>query len=92
MLHSCASGSGFSLGQTLPAVAVRKDGTGPREPVVLYFGIIDFLQEYNWRKRAEHAWKATVHDARAVSVCDSAAYSHRFQEFLTRHVFEEGAA
>jgi hypothetical protein len=32
------------------------------EPVLLFFGIIDFLQLYNLRKRAEKVWKGmTVH-------------------------------
>lgn len=32
------------LGVSIPALAVPNDGSSPPEPVLIYFGIIDFLQ------------------------------------------------
>ena len=31
-------------GVSIPALAVPRDGSSPPEPVLIYFGIIDFLQ------------------------------------------------
>lgn len=54
------------------------------EPVVLYFGIIDFLQEYNWRKRAEHGLKAVLQDKGGISVVDPRSYARRFMRCMQR--------
>ena len=73
-------GSGWAV----PAVAVRRSPSGEivgREPVLLYFGIIDFLQHYNARKWVEHAWKKTLH-GNSVSVADPHHYAKRFVNFL----------
>eukprot|EP00891_Asterochloris_glomerata_P007971 jgi/Astpho2/7971/Aster-06568 len=48
------------------------------EPVLVYYGIIDFLQEYSMRKRMEHAMKATVFNGKAISVVDPHSYRVRF--------------
>jgi 1-phosphatidylinositol-4-phosphate 5-kinase len=70
-------------GWAVPATAVRITSSGVvvREPVLLYFGIIDFLQKYNARKRVEHAWKSSLHGS-SVSVTDPRQYSRRFLKFL----------
>jgi 1-phosphatidylinositol-4-phosphate 5-kinase len=70
-------------GWAVPATAVRITSSGAtvREPVLLYFGIIDFLQKYNARKRVEHAWKTSLHGS-TVSVADPRHYSKRFLKFL----------
>ncbi|KAL4513256.1 hypothetical protein Ndes2437A_g09168 [Nannochloris sp. 'desiccata'] len=70
-------------GWAVPAFAVRTTTSGVvvREPVLLYFGIIDFLQKYNTRKRVEHAWKTSLHGS-SVSVADPRHYSKRFLKFL----------
>jgi 1-phosphatidylinositol-4-phosphate 5-kinase len=70
-------------GWAVPATAVRTTSSGAvvREPVLLYFGIIDFLQKYNARKRVEHAWKTSLHGS-TVSVADPKHYSKRFLKFL----------
>ena len=72
-----------SSGWAVPAIAVRKTANGAlaREPVLLYFGIIDFLQRYNTRKWAEHAWKSTLHGS-SVSVTDPKHYAKRFLQFF----------
>lgn len=70
-------------GWAVPAFAVKTTTSGVvvREPVLLYFGIIDFLQKYNTRKRVEHAWKTSLHGS-SVSVADPRHYSKRFLKFL----------
>jgi len=70
-------------GWAVPANAVRTTASGVviREPVLLYFGIIDFLQKYNARKKVEHAWKTSLHGS-SVSVADPRHYSKRFLKFL----------
>lgn len=70
-------------GWAVPAMAVRTTSSGVvvREPVLLYFGVIDFLQKYNARKRVEHAWKTSLHGS-TVSVADPRHYSKRFLKFL----------
>ncbi|GAB4813492.1 hypothetical protein N2152v2_000538 [Parachlorella kessleri] len=72
-----SGGPASCVGQAVPAVAVRRDG-GESQPVLLFFGIIDFLQEYTVLKRAEHSWKALVQDGASVSVTDPRAYRKRF--------------
>jgi hypothetical protein len=78
-----ASDEENGIGWAIPAIAIRRSATGgvAREPVLLYFGIIDFLQRYNTRKRLEHAWKSSLHGA-AVSVADPHHYAQRFLHFM----------
>ncbi|KAI3497485.1 hypothetical protein L1887_40126 [Cichorium endivia] len=52
--------------------------------VVLYFGIIDILQEYNTRKKIEHTYKSIQHDPMSISVADPKFYSKRFLNFLEK--------
>ncbi|MCO5582459.1 hypothetical protein L7F22_036355 [Adiantum nelumboides] len=58
------------------------------EDVVLSFGIIDILQEYDLGKRLEHACKSLYLDPLTISAVDPAFYSKRFQQSLNR-VFVE---
>jgi hypothetical protein len=67
-----------SVGQGVPALAVRRGSGCAPQPVLCYFGIIDFLQQYTVLKRVEHSWKALVQDGAAVSVTDPRAYRRRF--------------
>lgn len=55
--------------------------------VVLYLGIIDILQEYNLRKKLEHAYKSFQYDPMSISVVEPKLYSKRFVSFLERVVF-----
>jgi len=75
------------IGWATPAIAVRvsDNGSTSRQPVLLYFGIIDFVQKYNTRKRLEKIWKTTLH-GNSVSVADPKHYASRFLNFL-RTVF-----
>lgn len=52
--------------------------------VVLYLGIIDILQDYNMRKKIEHACKSVRYDPMSISVADPKFYSNRFINFLER--------
>ncbi|KAF4362174.1 phosphatidylinositol 4-phosphate 5-kinase 8 isoform X1 [Cannabis sativa] len=52
--------------------------------VVLYMGIIDILQEYNVKKKLEHAYKSMKFDPLSISVCEPHMYAKRFSEFLEK--------
>lgn len=56
--------------------------------VVLYFGIIDILQDYDISKKLEHAYKSLQVDATSISAVDPKLYSKRFRDF-TRRIFKE---
>lgn len=58
--------------------------------VVLYFGIIDILQEYNIKKKIEHAYKSLRFDPLTISAVEPKLYSKRFISFLER-VFPQQA-
>ncbi|GAB4813493.1 hypothetical protein N2152v2_000539 [Parachlorella kessleri] len=70
-------------GLNLHAVAVSMQAAQQPEEVVLFCGIIDFLQEYNLRKMLEHNFKAVVQDGKAISVVEPRAYSKRFLQFMS---------
>lgn len=72
-----------SIGWATPAMAVQLDENGneTRQPVLLYFGIIDFLQKYNTRKKIEKSWKTMLH-GNSVSVADPKFYAERFVNFM----------
>ncbi|KAJ6816378.1 phosphatidylinositol 4-phosphate 5-kinase 1-like [Iris pallida] len=88
------------LGVNMPAQASQKllhnnDGPSSAEidvfkdhDVVLYLGIIDILQEYNLKKRIEHAFKSLKYDPLTISAVEPKLYSSRFISFLER-VFPE---
>ncbi|KAG0623343.1 hypothetical protein M758_3G166800 [Ceratodon purpureus] len=89
----------IQLGVNMPARAdrVHKKGSDDLKPsegqlfgeshdVVLYFGIIDILQNYNLSKRIEHAYKACQFDSISISAVEPKLYSKRFQEFI-RQIF-----
>lgn len=87
---------GFKFGDRLPARAVRafrnemesksyRSCTSAQEcfKVLLIFGIVDFCQNYNMKKRIEHACKAIKYDSKSIKTVNPKAYSSRFQEFLS---------
>ncbi|GLT41918.1 hypothetical protein SLA2020_159460 [Shorea laevis] len=57
--------------------------------VVLYMGIIDILQKYNVKKRAEHAYKSVKFNPSKISVVNPWFYAERFIDFLQQKVFPE---
>uniref|UniRef100_A0A804HR10 Phosphatidylinositol 4-phosphate 5-kinase n=1 Tax=Musa acuminata subsp. malaccensis TaxID=214687 RepID=A0A804HR10_MUSAM len=84
------------LGVNMPARAeltVRKsDGdsqlvgepTGEFYDIVLIFGIIDILQDYDISKKLEHAYKSFQFDPSSISAVDPKQYSRRFRDFIYR--------
>lgn len=56
--------------------------------VVLYLGIIDILQEYNIKKKTEHAYKSLMFDPLSISAVEPNLYARRFISFLEK-VFPE---
>ena len=70
-----------------PASAVAApDALGsPGEPVLLFFGVIDFLQSYTPRKAAEHALKTVAFaSGDSMSVVNPSRYARRFEEAMGR--------
>ncbi|CAN1269032.1 Phosphatidylinositol 4-phosphate 5-kinase 1 [Linum perenne] len=92
------------LGANMPARAERMGrrsdfdqyrGGGRRgegwEEVVLYFGMIDILQEYDISKKLEHAYKSLrVEDPASISAVDPKLYSRRLRDFIGRIFIEDG--
>ncbi|KAH7575720.1 hypothetical protein JRO89_XS02G0202600 [Xanthoceras sorbifolium] len=86
------------LGVNMPAQANRRlseNGVDSMEvelfevyDVVLYMGIIDILQEYNMKKKIEHAYKSLHFDPMKISVVEPKLYASRFINFL-RKIFPE---
>ncbi|CAN1240229.1 Phosphatidylinositol 4-phosphate 5-kinase 1 [Linum grandiflorum] len=58
--------------------------------VVLYFGIIDILQDYDISKKLEHAYKSLQVDPASISAVDPKLYSKRFRDFIGRIFIEDG--
>lgn len=56
--------------------------------VVIYLGIIDILQDYDMKKKIEHAYKSLQFDPLSISSVEPKLYSKRFISFLER-VFPE---
>ncbi|KAK9910260.1 hypothetical protein M0R45_034228 [Rubus argutus] len=52
--------------------------------VLLFFGIVDICQNYNIRKRLEHACKSIKYDSKSINTVNPKAYSSRFQEFISQ--------
>ncbi|KAH1145578.1 hypothetical protein GLYMA_15G046400v4 [Glycine max] len=87
------------LGVNMPAQATRrlqedKDKVEAKEvelfevyDVVLYMGVIDILQNYNLRKKIEHAYKSLQFDPMTISVVEPKIYDERFIKFLEEKVF-----
>ena len=72
------------LGVNMPARADRSTKVGDPYDVVLYFGVIDILQEYDISKKLEHAYKSLQFDALSISAVNPSLYSRRFQDFIQK--------
>jgi 1-phosphatidylinositol-4-phosphate 5-kinase len=57
--------------------------------VFLYFGIIDILQYYNFRKVLERTLKSITAERQAISVAPPSKYGNRFAHFMSKTVFEQ---
>ncbi|KAL2347147.1 hypothetical protein Fmac_001147 [Flemingia macrophylla] len=62
---------------------------GEVSDVILYFGIIDILQDYDISKKLEHAYKSLQVDPSSISAVDPKLYSKRFRDFIHRIFVEE---
>lgn len=92
--------SKIKLGTSMPARAeltTRKNDcelqligepTGQYYDVILYFGIIDILQDYDISKKLEHAYKSFQYDSTSISAVDPRQYSRRFKDFIYK-AFQE---
>ncbi|KAI3495508.1 hypothetical protein L1887_37849 [Cichorium endivia] len=86
------------LGINMPArveITVRShqnqlvgEPTGEFYDVVLFFGIIDILQNYDINKKLEHAYKSFQYDPTSISAVDPIQYKRRFRDFIFS-VFKE---
>jgi 1-phosphatidylinositol-4-phosphate 5-kinase len=93
----------IKLGANMPARAeltARKNDLEPQligEPTgeyydaILYFGIIDILQDYDIGKKIEHAYKSFQYDSTSISAVDPRQYSRRFRDFIY-NAFQEDRA
>nr|GMC64964.1 phosphatidylinositol 4-phosphate 5-kinase 6-like [Ipomoea batatas] len=99
LVESCRWAS-IRLGINMPArverTERRSDGelqlvgepTGEYYDVILFFGIIDILQDYDITKKLEHAYKSFQYDPNSISAVDPKAYSKRFRDYILK-VFAE---
>lgn len=62
--------------------------TGECYEVIMFFGIIDILQDYDITKKLEHAYKSFHYDPISISAVDPKQYSKRFRDFIFK-VFAE---
>ncbi|KAH0933979.1 hypothetical protein HID58_011096 [Brassica napus] len=62
--------------------------TGEFYDVILYFGVIDILQDYDISKKLEHAYKSMQYDPTSISAVDPKQYSRRFKDFIFK-IFAE---
>ena len=66
------------------------EANGQVYDVVLYLGMIDILQEYNIRKKIEHAYKSIQYNS-IVNICRGTQfYSERFLKFI-QTIFPENS-
>ncbi|KAK3009928.1 hypothetical protein RJ639_011035 [Escallonia herrerae] len=63
--------------------------TGEYYDVVMFFGIIDILQDYDITKKLEHAYKSIQYDPTSISAVDPRQYSRRFRDFILNAFAED---
>ncbi|CAK8564657.1 unnamed protein product [Lathyrus sativus] len=63
--------------------------TGELYDIIIFFGIIDILQDYDISKKLEHAYKSIQYDPTSISSVDPRLYSKRFREFIFRVFVED---
>ncbi|XAR68420.1 1-phosphatidylinositol-4-phosphate 5-kinase [Bertholletia excelsa] len=90
----------IKLGENMPARVERTerkndcefqlvgDPTGECYEVVMFFGIIDILQDYDISKKLEHAYKSIQYDSTSISAVDPKQYAKRFRDFILK-IFQE---
>ncbi|KAH0918852.1 hypothetical protein HID58_026512, partial [Brassica napus] len=100
LLSDTTRWASIRLGGNMPARAERTmrrnncefqlvgEPTGEYYEVVMIFGIIDILQDYDISKKLEHAYKSIQYDPTSISAVDPRLYSRRFRDFIFK-VFTE---
>ncbi|TVU03526.1 hypothetical protein EJB05_50922, partial [Eragrostis curvula] len=63
--------------------------TGEFQDVILFFGIIDILQDYDISKKLEHAYKSMQYDPNSISAVDPKQYCKRFRDFIYKAFTED---
>lgn len=63
--------------------------TGEFYEIIIYFGIIDILQDYDISKKLEHAYKSMHYDPSSISAVDPRQYSKRFRDFIFKVFVED---
>ncbi|KAL6870668.1 hypothetical protein ACP4OV_014516 [Aristida adscensionis] len=63
--------------------------TGEFRDVILFFGIIDILQDYDISKKLEHAYKSMQYDPNSISAVDPMQYCKRFRDFIYKAFTED---
>ncbi|KVI03447.1 MORN motif-containing protein [Cynara cardunculus var. scolymus] len=63
--------------------------TGVCYDVMMFFGIIDILQDYDITKKLEHAYKSFQYDPTSISAVDPRQYSKRFRDFILKIFIED---
>ena len=56
---------------------------------IIHVGIIDYLTSYTCMKRLEKWGKSLTADEKTVSVAHPTFYGDRFQDFMTKKVFQD---
>ncbi|KAA8537330.1 hypothetical protein F0562_026983 [Nyssa sinensis] len=75
--------------RTDPESQLIGEPTGEFYDVILFFGIIDILQDYDISKKLEHAYKSIQYDPTSISAVDPKQYSKRFRDFIFKVFTEE---
>ncbi|XP_027355838.1 phosphatidylinositol 4-phosphate 5-kinase 6-like [Abrus precatorius] len=63
--------------------------TGELYEIIIFFGIIDILQDYDISKKLEHAYKSFQYDPTSISAVDPRLYSRRFRDFIFKVFVED---
>lgn len=63
--------------------------TGQFYEIIIFFGIIDILQDYDISKKLEHAYKSMHYDPTSISAVDPRQYSRRFRDFIFKVFVED---
>lgn len=91
----------IKLGTNMPARAERTirrtdfdpnpvgEQTGEMYDVIMYFGIIDILQDYDITKKLEHVYKAIQYDGSSISAVDPKQYARRFRDFIFKAFIDD---
>ena len=77
-------GSSRELGVSMPATIIFNDKSKEPRDALLFFAIIDILQDYNARKQFENLGKSVVYNRNEISAVSPKMYSRRFQDFLAK--------